>query len=466
MKTEQIKKQPPEIDILHGSLWRDIPLFALPVAVTGILEQLSNLVDTLMIGHFSPGGGTEGMAAVGSSSPITGLLIMLFVGLSLGANVTIAHAVGAGEKDRASRCAHTAVALSLVGFIVATAAELASEPLLRFLSVPPEVFADALLYLRIYLLGVPAILLFNLEAAVFRSVGVTRMPLVALAISAVLNIVLDATFVAVSGWGAAGVALATVLCYLFSATFLFVRLLRADETIRIDPARLRVDSASAAEIVRIGLPASIQGAVFQIANILIQSCINSLGAQVVAASSAALALEFVSYSLLSSFSQACTTFVGQNSGAKNLGRCRSTLKVCLVEDVLLAIALIAFVVWQGRAMLSAFSSDAAVIDIAYVRVCTIFPAYVFSMVYENISGYLRGFGISMLPSALTALGVCGTRFFWVLAVFPANPTFATVLLAYPVSFGVTAALITGALTYCRPASRETEPENAVREQRI
>ena len=191
MKTEQIKKQPPEIDILHGSLWRDIPLFALPVAVTGILEQLSNLVDTLMIGHFSPGGGTEGMAAVGSSSPITGLLIMLFVGLSLGANVTIAHAVGAGEKDRASRCAHTAVVLSLVGVAVAVVAELASEPLLHLLSVPPEVFADALLYLRIYLLGIPAILLYNLEAAIFRSVGVTRMPLAALAISAALNVVLD-----------------------------------------------------------------------------------------------------------------------------------------------------------------------------------------------------------------------------------------------------------------------------------
>lgn len=466
MKTEKIKKQPPEIDILHGSLWRDIPLFALPVAVTGILEQLSNLVDTLMIGHFSPDGGTAGMAAVGSTTPIASLLIMLFVGLSLGANVTIAHAVGAGEKDRASRCAHTAVVLSLAGVAVAVVMEIASRPLLHLLSVPPEVFTDALLYLRIYLLGIPAILLYNLEAAIFRSVGVTRMPLAALAISAVLNVVLDGIFVAVLGWGAAGVALATVLCYLFSATFLFARLLGADDTIRIDPARLRADRASTVGIIRIGLPAGIQGGVFSVANILIQTCINSLGTQVVAASSAALALEFVCYSLLSSFSQACTTFIGQNSGAKNLERCRSTLKVCLVEDVLLAIALIAFVVWQGRAMLSVFSSDAAVVDLAYVRVCTIFPAYTLSMVYENLSGYLRGFGISVLPSVLTALGVCGTRFFWVLVVFPANPTFATVLLAYPASLGVTALLITGALAYCRPASRETGPENAVRAQRI
>lgn len=441
------------IDILHGSLWRNIPLFAFPVAITGILEQLSNLIDTLMIGHFSPDGGTLGMAAVGSTTPIASLLIMLFVGLSLGANVAIAHAVGAGDRDRTNRSAHTAVALSAIGIAVAALMELISRPVLQCLNVPPEIFNDALIYLRIYLLGIPAILLFNLEAAIFRSVGITRMPLVALAISAALNVVLDGTFVAFLGWGAAGVALATVLCYIVSSGFLFTRLLRADETIRIDPKYLRADRASAMKIVRIGLPAGIQGSFFSLANILIQACINSLGAQVVAASSAALALEFVCYSMLNSFSQACTTFVGQNNGAKNLERCRKTLKVCLVEDGIVAIAMILLVVWQGRTLLSVFSSDAEVINIAYVRVCTIFPAYVFSMIYENMSGYLRGFGISVLPSVLTAIGVCGARFFWVLVVFPASPTFPTVMLAYPVSLGLTALLITSALIYCRPAQQ-------------
>ena len=449
------------IDILHGSLWRDIPLFALPVAITGILEQLSNLIDTLMIGHFSPDGGTLGMAAVGSTTPIATLLIMLFVGLSLGANVTIAHAVGAGDRDRANRCAHTAVVLALLGVVVTILMEVASRPVLQCLSVPPEIFNDALIYLRVYLLGIPAILLFNFEAAVFRSVGVTRMPLVALAISAALNVVLDGAFVAFLGWGAAGVALATVLCYIVSSGFLFTRLLKADEAIRIDPRRLHIDRESVTKIVRIGLPAGIQGSVFSLANILIQTCINSLGAQVVAASSAALALEFVCYSLLNSFSQACTTFVGQNNGAKNLERCRKTLKVCLVEDGIVAIAMILLVVWQGRTLLSVFSSDAEVIDIAYIRVCTIFPAYVFSMAYENMSGYLRGFGISVLPSALTAIGVCGVRFFWVLVVFPANPTFSTVMLAYPVSFGVTTLFIAGAVAYCRPAQQVKRPVTAV-----
>lgn len=441
------------IDILHGSLWRDIPLFALPVAITGILEQLSNLIDTVMIGHFSPDGGTLGMAAVGSITPIATLLIMLFVGLSLGANVTIAHAVGAGDRERANRCAHTAVVLAFLGIAVTILMEIASRPVLQCLSVPPEIFNDALVYLRVYLLGIPAILLFNFEAAVFRSVGVTRMPLVALAISAALNVVLDGIFVAFLGWGAAGVALATVLCYIVSSGFLFTRLLKADEAIRIDPRRLRIDRESVTKIVRIGLPAGIQGSVFSLANILIQTCINSLGAQVVAASSAALALEFVCYSLLNSFSQACTTFVGQNSGAGNLERCKKVLKVALIEDAIITVVMIVLVVWQGRTILTLFSSDAEVLDIAYVRVCTLFPAYVFSMAYENMSGYLRGFGISALPSALTAIGVCGTRFFWALVVFPAHPTFATVMLAYPISFGTTALLIAGALAYCRPAQQ-------------
>lgn len=441
------------IDILHGSLWRDIPLFALPVAITGILEQLSNLIDTVMIGHFSPDGGTLGMAAVGSTTPIATLLIMLFVGLSLGANVTIAHAIGAGNRDRANRCAHTAVVLALLGVVVTILMEIASRPLMQCLSVPPEIFNDALVYLRVYLLGIPAILLFNFEAAVFRSVGITRMPLMALAISAALNVVLDGIFVAFLGWGAAGVALATVLCYIVSSGFLFMRLLKADEAIRIDPRRLRIDRESVTKIVRIGLPAGIQGSVFSLANILIQTCINSLGAQVVAASSAALALEFVCYSLLNSFSQACTTFVGQNSGAGNLERCKKVLKVALIEDAIITVVMIVLVVWQGRTILTLFSSDAEVLDIAYVRVCTLFPAYVFSMVYENMSGYLRGFGISALPSALTAIGVCGTRFFWALVVFPAHPTFATVMLAYPVSFSTTALLMAGALAYCRPAQQ-------------
>ena len=439
-------------DLLHGSLWKSVPLFAAPVAATSILEQLSNLIGTLMIGHFSPDGSDIGMAAIGSNLPLTSLLIQLFVGLSLGANVAIALAVGAGDTKRANRHAHTAIALSMIGVLAAVLMELFSRPILQCLNVPPDAFEESLLFLRVYLIGIPAILLYDFEAAIFRSVGITRMPLVALAVSAALNAVLDAVFVAVLGWGVAGVALAMVVGYAASAAYLFVRLFTAEPTIRIKLSSIRIDRDSARSIVRIGLPAGIQGAVFSIANILVQTCINSLGTQVMAASSAALTLEFVFYSLLSSFSQACTTFIGQNRGAGNFERCKKILKVCLVEDGVIMCALIAFIIWQGRAILSPFSPDADTVALGYMRLCIIFPSYIFSIAYENISGYLRGFGISLLPSLLTLLGICGVRVFWVVAIFPASPTFGTIMAAYPVSGGACALLIAGALTLLRPAS--------------
>ena len=445
-------KQRDQLDLLHGSLWKTVPLFAMPVAATSVLEQLSNLIGTLIIGRFSPDGGAIGMAAVGSNLPLTSLIIQFFVGISLGANVAIAYAAGAGDKQRANRCAHSAIALSIVGVVVAMVMELASRPMLQCLGVPEDAFDEALIFLRIFLIGVPAILLYDFEAAIFRSVGITRMPLFALAVSATLNALLDVLFVPVLGWGVASVAWAMVISYAASAAFLFLQLLKADEPIRIDVSRLRIDRESPASIIRIGLPAGIQGAVFAIANIVIQTCINSLGTQVVAASSAALTLEFVCYSLLNSFSQACTTFVGQNRGAGDFKRCKKVLKVCLVEDGVIAFAMITLMVWQGHAVLSLFSTDAEVIGIAYVRICTIFPAYALSMAYENMSGYLRGFGISMPPSLLTVLGVCGVRLFWVAAVFPASPTFATIMTAYPVSLGITALLIAGALAFFRPAA--------------
>lgn len=445
-------KKSDQLDLLRGSLWKSVPLFAAPVAATSILEQFSNLIGTLMIGHFSAEGGDVGMAAIGSSLPLTSLLIQLFVGLSLGANVAIALAVGAGDEKRANRHAHTAIALSLVGVFAAVLMELFSRPMLQCLSVPPDAFEESLLFLRVYIIGIPAILLYDFEAAIFRSVGITRMPLVALAVSAALNAVLDAIFVAVLGWGVAGVALAMVIGYAASAAFLFARLLTAEPAIRIQLSSIRIDRESACSIVRIGLPAGIQGAVFAIANVLIQTCINSLGTQMVAASSAALALEFICYSLLNSFSQACTTFVGQNRGAGNFERCKKILKVCLVEDGVIMCALIAFIIWQGRAILSPFSPDADTVALGYMRLCIIFPSYIFSIAYENISGYLRGFGISLLPSLLTLLGICGVRVFWVVAIFPASPTFGTIMAAYPVSGGACALLIAGALTLLRPAS--------------
>ena len=442
--------------ILTGSLWKAVPMFALPVAATSILEQLSSFIDVAMIGHFSADGGSLGMAAVGANTPIMSLVINLFVGISLGANVVIANAVGAGDRRTVHKAVHTSIAFVALGIVAAAVLELVAEPLLVLLSVPADTLPEAVTFLRVYLLGLPFILLYNFEAAILRSVGKTRPPLQALIVSAVLNVVLDIILLPVLGLGVGGVALGTTICYIMSSSMLFLRLLRTESPVRVTPREIGIDRAMLGRIVRIGLPAGIQSAVFALANIIIQTAINSLGSEVIAGSSAALSLEYVVYGLLNSFSQACTTFVGQNSGAGDYARCKKTLKVCLVEDLLITLAIIFTAVVAGRQILSIFNGDPEVIAVGYIRVCTIIPAYIFSMAYENMSGYLRGFGISLSPAVLTTLGVCGIRFFWVATVFPADPTFQNIMLVYPVSLGVTAMLILAAVAVLRPARAADE----------
>ena len=437
--------------MLTGSLWRAIPLFALPVAATSILEQLSNLIATVVIGQFSGTEGTLGMAAVGANTPVVSLVLNLFIGISLGSNVVIANAIGKGDQKTVTRAVHTSILMATVGFVVTVLGEIFAEQILLSLSVPSETLAQAALYLRVYLLGMPSILLYNFEAAIFRSVGVTRMPLQALMVSTVVSVGLDLIFVPVLHWGVVGVALATAIAYTISAATLFVRLLKTDSVVRVSMADMAIDTAVLARIVRIGLPAGIQSGVFALANIIIQSAINSLGTEVMAASSAAMSLEYVCYNLLNSFSQACTTFVGQNYGARNIQRCKQVLKVCLVEDLMLAVVTIGGVVFFGKNLLALFNPDPNVVSIGYIRTCSIFPAYVFSMCYENFSGYMRGFGISAVPAALTALGVCGLRFFWVFCIFPTSRTFTTLMAIYPISLCVTSLLIFGALMVVRPA---------------
>ena len=438
-------------DLTSGSLWKAIPLFALPVAATSILEQLSNLIATVIIGNFSGPDGTLAMAAVGSNVPLTSLILNLFIGISLGSNVVIANAIGRGDGTTVNKAVHTSILMALAGFVVLAAGELLAEPLLLALNVPAETLPQASLYLRVFLLGMPSILLYNFEAAIFRSVGITRMPLQALIVSTVLNIALDLVFVPVLRWGVVGVAAATVIAYTVSAATLFIRLLKTTSPVRVNPRDLRFDIPVLKRIIRIGLPAGVQSAVFSVANIIIQAAINSLGTEVMAASSAAMSLEYVCYNLLNAFSQACTTFVGQNFGARKIDRCTSSLKVCLVEDGIVAALMIFFIVFFGRQILALFNGDPNIVDIGYIRVCSIFPAYAFSMCYENMSGYLRGFGISLAPAVLTALGVCGIRFFWIGCVFPTSRTFATIMLVYPISLGVTAFLIFIALMVFRPA---------------
>lgn len=446
-------KQKHELDILNDNLWTAIPRFALPVAATGILEQLSTLIDTAMVGHLMGANGEVAMAAVSSNTPIISMMLNLFIGISLGSNVVIAHAIGGGKLDTVHKAVHTSVLLSLVGVVVAALGEIFAGPLLQLLNVPAETMPYALIFLRVYMLGMPSILLYNFEAAIFRSVGITKMPLQALIVSSAINAALIPVFISLCAWGVGGAAAATAVAYTIAAAYLYVRLRRIDAPIRLDVKQLSIDVPVLKRILSIGVPAGVQSAVFSVANVVIQSCINSLGTEVMAASGAVISLEYVIYQLLNSFSQACTTFVGQNFGARNIKRCKHTLFVSLAEAEVVNLVNITVMFFFGQQILTLFLSepDPTVINLGYLRMMTIFPAYTFSMAYENMSGYMRGFGISLAPAIITALSVCGLRFVWVLFVFPSAPTFETVMAIYPISLGVTTLLIFILLMVVRPA---------------
>lgn len=315
------KKQ--KLDMLNGSIWNKLPVFALPIAATGILEQLFNASDIAIVGNFAQTDKTAAVAAVGANSPIIGLILNLFIGIALGANVVIANAVGRDDRQTVQKAVHTSMVVSVIGgVLVAIIGELIAEPLLTVLNVPDDVLELALLYLRIYFLGMPVILLYNFEAAIFRSIGETKMPLIALTLSGILNVLLNLFFVIVLKMSVNGVATATVLANVVSAGILYIKLIKSDKYIKVEFKKLRIDGKVFAKIMQIGLPAGIQSAVFAVANIVIQGAINSLGTVVIAASSAAFNIEIIAYNVMNSFSQACTTFVGQNFGANKIDRCK------------------------------------------------------------------------------------------------------------------------------------------------
>lgn len=449
---KELKKQ--KLDMLNGSIWNKLPVFALPIAATGILEQLFNASDIAIVGNFAQTDKTAAVAAVGANSPIIGLILNLFIGIALGANVVIANAIGRDDRQTVQKAVHTSMVVSVIGgVLVAIIGEIIAEPLLTALNVPDDVLELALLYLRIYFLGMPVILLYNFEAAIFRSIGETKMPLIALTLSGILNVLLNLFFVIVLKMSVNGVATATVLANVVSAGILYIKLVKSDKYIKVEFKKLRIDGKVFAKIMQIGLPAGIQSAVFAVANIVIQGAINSLGTTVIAASSAAFNIEIIAYNVMNSFSQACTTFVGQNFGANKIDRCKKTLFLCLIEDAIASGTAILIVLITGKFLLSIFNNDPEVIEIGYTRLVIIFIAYIFSMLYEVMSGYLRGFGFSLVPAILTTVGVCVLRIIWINTVFPANRTFVTIMTAYPVSLATTAVLIFIALIIYRPSKR-------------
>lgn len=448
------RKRSLAIDILNGPMWDKILRYALPVAATGILGQLFNASDIAIVGNFAQGDTVAAVAAVGANGPVIGLLLNIFIGIALGANVVIANAIGRGDKETVSRAVHTSIVAAVIGgIIVGALGQLVAEPVLSMLQVPEDVFPLALKYMRIYLLGLPVIFLYNFEAAIFRSAGDTKTPLIALALSGVLNVILNLFFVIVLNKTVDGVAIATVLANVVSSVVLLRRLLRSELFIHVEFKNLRIDWKILWRILKIGVPAGIQGAVFSLSNIVVQSAINSLGKVTMAASSAAFNVEVMAYYILNSFGQACTTFVGQNYGAGQIDRCRKALKLCLIESVIATACAVCIALLSGKYLIALFNNDPEVIRLGMVRMKFIFMSYIFSTIYDCMSGYMRGFGISLTPALLTIFGVCGTRIIWIYMVFPMSQTFETIMQVYPISLAINMVLIFCALLITRPSKR-------------
>ena len=424
------------MDLLHGSIADKLLLFALPLALTGMMQQLFNAADIAVVGRFV---GKNAMAAVGSNSALIGLLVNGFIGISLGANVVISTFTGQKNKEGIRKCVHTSVLFSVLGGIVITLlGEWLAPSILRMITVPDEVFPMALAYLRIYLLGIPVIFLYNFEAAIYRSQGDTRTPLICLIISGIINVVFNLFFVCVVGMTANGVALATVLSNLVSSVLLFVFLSRRKDWIRLQISDIKIHKDVLKRIVSIGLPAGLQSMVFSLSNICIQSAVNRLGADVMAASAAAFNIEILAYYLVNSFGQACTTFVGQNYGANQMERCRKITRISLGMDMgITAVGSLTILIF-GTPLLGIFNSDPTIISIGLVRLRFILMAEVVNAVMEIMSGTMRGYGYSLVPALLTFVGVCGIRIGWVYTIFAMFPKFFTLMMVYPVSWTITA----------------------------
>ncbi|MDD7685295.1 MATE family efflux transporter [Eubacterium pyruvativorans] len=433
------EKRRREMDMIHGSLWDKILLFALPLALTGMLQQLFNAADIAVLGRFA---GKHAMAAAGSNNAFIALVVNLFVGLSLGANVLISRYTGRGDHEGVSRAVSTAVTVALLsGLCAAGIGLLATRPILELMQVPPALREMAGTYLRIYFLGMPFIMLYNFESAIFRSRGDTRTPLIVLASAGMVNVGLNLFFVLLCGMNVDGVAIATVLSNVLSSGIMFLMLSRSQGPVRIRIRSLGIHGGQLKQMMRIGIPAGVQGMLFSVANMVIQSGVNSLGPDVVAGSSAAFNVEIFVYFVVNAFGQAATTFIGQNHGAGDLKRCRRVTALCMIMAVGIGEILGILVYAGGPHLIGLFNSDPSVIRWGMIRMSFITIWEGAYAPIEALSGVMRGYGYSMVPALVSVLGICVLRVLWVLTVFSRHRTMNVLMTAFPISFVVTSGVL-------------------------
>ena len=427
-----------ELDITGGRIPGKILIFVLPLAATGMLQQLFNSADTAVVGRFAQDG--NALAAVGGVAPVVNLAITVFLGLATGVNAVIARLIGEGRTDRTVKAVNASLVLGLVtGLLVLVLGEIFSPVLLKIMSTPEEIFDLALKYLRIYFIGAPFLMIYNFEAGVLRACGDSRRPLYCLILTGGLNVGFNLLFVIVFKMNVEGVAIATLIADIVSAFLLFGILVKNKGNVYLEPGKIKWKKDISSDMLRIGIPSALQGILFSISNIIIQIGLNRLGADYVAGSAVGLNYEMLAFYMVNAFGQGAVTFVGQNYGAGKYKRCdismwsAMTLAVACTEAMCLV-----FVVFSSF-FAGIYTKDPVILEIAMrkMRITVILCAV--NGIVETVSGALRGLGYSFLPTVLAVVFICGLRIVWVYTVFASISTFESLMAVYPVSWGITAA---------------------------
>ena len=426
-------------DMINGSLLDKIVLFALPLAISSVLQQLFNAADLAVVGRFAS---PQAMAAVGSNASVINLIVSTFVGLSVGANAVIAMEIGSGHREKINETVHTVITVSLIaGFSLIVIGFILSGPILRLMGAPKEVMNLAILYLRIYFFAMPSIMIYNYGSAILRSKGDSRRPLFAMVLSGVINILLNLLFVVVFKLHVIGVALATVLSNMVGAGLVLYILFNEEETFRLSLRKLTIKKDYLIRMMQIGLPAGIQGAVFSLSNVVIQSAVNSFGSDAIAGGTAAANFDFISYCAMSAFAQSAVTFTSQNFGAGKYDRCKKVFRICMACGMGASAVVVLLLVTFRYQVISLFTTDPSVIEYAMIRIHSAFLFHYLIASYEVSGGCLRGMNYSLFPTIISILGTCVFRLIYVFAYIPSHHTFESLFHVYPLSW-----LLTGAIT--------------------
>lgn len=421
-----------EMDMLNGGIAGKLILFSLPLAFSSILQQLFNSADVAVVGRFA---GDQALAAVGSCVALVGIFVNLIVGLSVGPNAVLASLIGQKKRERIPGMLHTVLTFgAALGVFLMLLGMLTARLVLEASGTPESVMAEALLYIRIYFLSIPFMLIYNFGSAVLRSFGDTRRPMYYLLASGIVNVILNLILVICFRLGVSGVAIATVISNILSAYLVILCLHRRRDEFRFRFHDMRMEWTDFKKVLIIGIPAGIQGAIFSISNVFIQSGINSFGEDAIAGSSLALNFEYFTYDIANAFAQAAVTFTSQNYGAGNFKRCRRIFWLCMLFGIgFTEILSVVFIVWKGF-FVSIYTTSQVVAAYGIIRMERVCALEGLTATYEVESAAMRGMGRSLEPSVVTILGTVVFRMIWLVTIFKMVPTFEMLMNVYVASW--------------------------------